>query len=68
MNRQELLQWVENNCREETLKASIKTFIGNSPFDALVEMTKSQWEKRFDDWGTFIYNELHPSKNQVFGC
>ncbi len=68
MNQQELLQWVESNCSDEKLKSSIETFIRNSPFESLVELAKEDWKEDFGRWGVFIYNKLHPSKNQEFGC
>ncbi|EPZ34305.1 hypothetical protein O9G_006123, partial [Rozella allomycis CSF55] len=33
----------------------------------LTKLSKEEWEKRFEDWGTFVFNELHiTGKNQRF--
>ncbi|EPZ33719.1 hypothetical protein O9G_002357, partial [Rozella allomycis CSF55] len=61
MAKKELLQWVEANCSSETAKECIKNFIEDSPFGALLKMTKEDWKDEFQRWGTFIYNELHPT-------
>ncbi|RKP18705.1 hypothetical protein ROZALSC1DRAFT_22966, partial [Rozella allomycis CSF55] len=61
MAKKELLQWVEANCSSETAKECIKNFIEDSPFGALLKMTKEDWKDEFQRWGTFIYNELHPA-------
>jgi hypothetical protein len=67
-NKEKVIQWIEVNLSNEPQLESIKSFIQRFSFEILKKMTKEDWEKRFDDWGTFIFNELHPaSKNQETG-
>ncbi|RKP17394.1 hypothetical protein ROZALSC1DRAFT_24249 [Rozella allomycis CSF55] len=55
-NKGQLLSWLkEESCPND----SIVTFIQTSSWSGLTKLSKEYWEKRFDDWGTFVFNELH---------